>query len=330
MSSINQDASLLDEDKISDNPAVDLNYRENDSEEAESLDVPTGKLRQSQPEKYIKESAENLENYGECEKSILEQTEENQLEIFESKRGAEVENVETQKEIKLLKLKQKSALKEEDFDTVVEIDEQTEKFEGKIRENQALLETLDENYQEIEVEFMEEEQQFIKSVREKVLRLVELESNLTIERNIYEKTEAEKISDSKQTIKNRQTNIEISKSEIVTKIVSTQQKLDEIENECRSKAEEHYSEKENLDAQISEIESTIQELEKMLIEAKSKKSDLVESREISLTEISKIKKDYKPEIEELSEIKEKYERKLEVNSEDQNELDLETTDLTQK
>lgn len=95
---------------------------------------------------------------------------------------------------------------------------------------------------------MMSEDRFIKSIWGKILKLVEFESTKSIDKNIYQKTEEEKISNLRTSITKRTLRCTETSKELDAKVESGVEALSKIEEECRSKAKNHYTVKEGLNS----------------------------------------------------------------------------------
>ena len=89
------------------------------------------------------------------------------------------------------------------------------------------MKNLEKQQDELESQIKLEEA-FIKSVKDDLSILIEIESKQTTERNIYQKTEEERIGDLKASLRSKDIRIEETEKEISNKINETQKKLDVI------------------------------------------------------------------------------------------------------
>lgn len=222
------------------------------------------------------------------------------------------------------------ASKHEDYDLADKLQGDINKELQKIEAIGRLMLDLEKQRAELEAQIKNMEDNFIKMAKEDISTLIEIETKQTTEKNIFEKTEEEHIDDIRATLRSKDIRVEETAKEIDKKIQESQDKLSEIEDECRANAKDFISQKDKLEADIKAVDAEIAELEKKLKQKIDQKHTLEEKREKAVKEIKKVNKEFEADIEELTDLKEKYERKKMVNIEKKDALEAEKKKLEEK
>ena len=77
--------------------------------------------------------------------------------------------------------------------------------------------------------------------------MIELESKKNVERNVFRKTEEERLTNMKNDVSWKQLKIDELAKDLVSRLTKKQQELQLIEEECLNKAKDEYEDKERLE-----------------------------------------------------------------------------------
>jgi len=154
-----------------------------------------------------------------------------------------------------LEAKLQEATRNEDYDLAAELQGEIDKLTTKMINHENQRFKLEEHTKTVRAEFIEE-------IKDDNHELIEIESKLSTEKNIFDKTESEKISDEKATLLSKKARIEENEKGLVVNIQTNQEKLDEVLNKCDEKAKEHIAKKNKLDEAIYKVDEQITELER--------------------------------------------------------------------
>jgi len=157
--------------------------------------------------------------------------------------------------------------------------------------------------------------EFITQIKDDRNKLIEIESKLSTEKNIYQKSESEKIEYAKEDLVAKNTKVDLNEKDVEKNIKANDEKLKVIEKKCYENCKEHIDEKSVLDKDIIQVNDEIEELERQLKLKTDKKRELEKQQKKKVKLIKKINEEFEGEIEDLNEIKEKYENKKVVNNE---------------
>jgi hypothetical protein len=196
----------------------------------------------------------------------------------------------------------------EDYDLATEIQTQIDKLI-------ASKPTETDHPFDIQSQIKLHQTEFLSQLKDDIYKLIEVESKLTTDKNIFEKSETEKISYAKEDLTSKSNRCTQTASDLSEKLSETEDKLNKIEQKAYEHSKEHVDERNHLDSEIKIVDKEIEELEKQLKLKIDKKHDLEERREQKVKIIKKLNEEFEGEIEELSDIKEKYQRKQMVNDE---------------
>lgn len=156
------------------------------------------------------------------------------------------------------------ASKAEEYDLADRLQNEITRDLGKIENIQKQMDSLHKQKAELELKVKEVEEAFIKSIKEDISVLIEIESRHSTEKNIYKKTEENKIEDIKSSLKSREIRINETEKEIDKKITEGDLKIKKLQNECDINAKEPLAEKNKLDEQIQIVSDEIAELERQV------------------------------------------------------------------
>lgn len=154
------------------------------------------------------------------------------------------------------------ASKMEEYDLADRLQNEINKDQGKIEAIEKHMVSLEKQKGELEAMVKAVEDRFVREVKEDVSVLMEIESRQTTERNIYWKTEEEKIGEARAALKAKEIRLQETYKEIEKKIREGEGKIRELQEECEFNAKDSIEEKNRLDECIEEIDREIEELEK--------------------------------------------------------------------
>ena len=243
---------------------------------------------------------------------------------LKEKRNQESELVDS---IKTLEKQRDEASKAEEYDLAEQLQDKITKSVQKIDSIHRLTLNLEKQRSDLENQIKEIEDLFIKEIKDDITMLIDVESKQSTEKNIYEKTETEKIDDKKGKLRIKDIRIEETDKELEKKIKESTIKLKEIEEEWSLNAKEHIEEKDKLEVEIQQVDSDITELEKQLKIKIDQKHILEEKHSAEVKAIRQVNLEFETEIEDLNEHKEKYERKKLDNSEKKEALEADKEKL---
>lgn len=223
-----------------------------------------------------------------------------------------------------------AASSSEDYDLAEKLQFEIDKLNTKIGKVQSQISQLTKEHSDLQTEMNQLHSKHLLQVKDYVYKLIELETKVTTEKNIYEKNTEEHLNDQKQVIKGKEIRISETHKELENRIIETKAKLSEIEQKWVDNAKEHIDEKTELESQIQTIDSQISDLEKQLNMLIDQKEQLEDQRTQKIKIIKKINAEFEPEIEDLKEVNGKYERKLLVNSEAREVLEWDKVSLQQQ
>lgn len=201
---------------------------------------------------------------------------------------------------------------------------------SQIESIRRLILNLEKQRSELESQIKIISDSFVKTFKEDISNLIDIESKQSTEKNIYEKTEEERLNDKKSKLNSKSIRYKETEKEYLKKIDGVNSKLREIEEESNLNAKEYVDERDQLVEEISQVDKEILELQRQLKLKLEHKQSLEKQHTTVVNAIKQVNQEFESEIDDLNETKAKYQKKMDKNTEKLNDLEEEIQHLAEQ